>query len=165
MSRLQKDASCPPFRPVLEGCVVRDCRMARALGDRYQSELYTIAAYLWRSLMSEKHNRGLSDLFDLFAREEIEHFRLVGELIASLGGVPTLYTQIRIDPSRYVGETGSQCLERLVREAIRDEKRMVDRYQTLMGQTNDRVVRSVLSHILSDEHRHIEQLREKLEKL
>lgn len=165
MSRLPKDASCPPFRPVLEGCVVRDYRMARALGELYQSELYTIAAYLWRSLMSEKHDRDLSDLFDLFAREEIEHFRLVGELISALGGIPMLYTQIRIDPSRYVEKTGTQFLERLMREAIRDGKRMVDCYQTLMGQTNDRVVRSVLSHIISDEHRHIEQLRKEIDKL
>ena len=165
MSQLPNDAQKTPFRPTLEGCVARDPRLARAVGECYQCALYGIAAYLWRSLMSEKRDRELSRLFDRLAREEIEQFRLLGELIAALGGVPTLYTQVRIDPARHGQPTEAQFLSRLIREAIGDERQMIDRYQTLMGRTCDRVVRSILSQLLSGEHRHIEQLREKLEKL
>ena len=158
MSQLPNDAQKQPFRPTLSGCVAQDHRLAHAVGECYQRELYLIAAYLWRSLMSEKHDRELSQFFDLYAREEIEHFRLVGELIAALGGTPMLYTQVRIDPTRYGPLTAARFLAQLVGESIHDERLMIDRYQTLMGKTGDRVVRSVFSQILSDGHRHVERL-------
>ena len=148
-----------PFRPTLAGCIARDGRLARAVGECYQCALYGIAAYLWRSMMSETQDRELSMLFDCIARDEIEQFRLLGELIAALGGVPTLYTQVRIDPAHYGQAMGAQFLSRLIREAIGDERQMIDRYQTLMGRTGDRVVRSILSQLLSDEHRHLERLQ------
>lgn len=159
MNRLPNDAGNRPFRPCLSGCVAQDLRMARAIGECYQCELYAIAAYLWRSLMCERHDRDLSELFERYAREEIEHFRLVGELISSLGGVPALYTQVRIDPARYGNVNDGGCVSRFLSEAIADEKQMIDRFQTLMGKTNDRVVRSILTHLVADEHRHMEQLQ------
>ena len=158
MSRFSNDAPNPPFRPALSGCVAQDRHLARAVGETYQWGMYLIAAYLWRSVMSETRDSALSDLFDRCAKEEIEHFRLLGELASALGGAPRLYTQVRIDPARYGAPTETGFLTRLVREAICEEKQMIDRLQTLMGRTCDRVVRSVLSQMISDEHRRVERL-------
>lgn len=159
MSRFSNDSNNPPpFRPRLIGCVVQDLRMAHAIGECYQCELYAIAAYLWRSLVCERKNNALSACFEQYAREEIEHFRLLGELIVSLGARPALYTQVKIDPMRYSQEDAVACMRQLVREAIADERQMVDRYQTLMGKSGDRVVRSILAGLISDAHRHIEGL-------
>ena len=162
MNRLPNEPSHPPFRPKLDGCVSCDRRLARAMNECYQNVLYTIAAYLWRSLVVESCDGVLSETFDSLAREEIEHFRLLGELIHALGATPALRKQVRIDPERYRADSKENCCASLLRDAIRDEKYMIDCYQTLLGQTDDRVVRSILSHLLSEEHRHAEQLQKKL---
>ena len=159
MSRFPNDCNNPPsFRPRLIGCVSQDIRMARAIGECYQCELYAIAAYLWRSLLCERQDRELSTLCEQYAREEIEHFRLLGELIVSLGGRPALYTQVKIDPANYPREDGAACVRQMMCEAIADERQMIDRYQTLMGKSSDRVVRSILAGLISDAHRHVERL-------
>ncbi len=150
----------PYFRPALpEGCVAKDRHMARALLGCYQGELYAIAAYLYRSLLTEHGDRTLSELFEMLAKEEIEQFRLVGELITALGERPILRTQVRIEESAACKEHTIRRT-RLLEESLHEEKCMIERYQTLMASTEDRVVRSILSHLLSDGHRHAERLRE-----
>lgn len=151
----------PPFHPRLQGCVAHDRRMSHALEDCYAAELHAVAAYTYRSLLCEPADRTLSDLFNTLALEEIEHFRLLGELIIALGGNPTLRTRVQVEPFPLChGDLA--CTERearcMIEDAIREEKVLVDCYETLMSRTEDRVVRSVFSHLIADEQAHVGSL-------
>ena len=151
----------PPFHPKLQGCVAHDRRMSRALEDCYAAELHAVATYTYRSLLCEPADRTLSDLFNTLALEEIEHFRLLGELILALGGNPTLRTRVQVEPFPLCGGDRS-CTDReamrMIEEAIREEKALIDCYETLMSRTEDRVVRSVFSHLIADEQAHVNAL-------
>ena len=151
----------PPFHPTLEGCVAHDRRMSRALEDCYAAELHAIASYTYRSLLCEPFDRALADLFNGIALEEIQHFRLLGELILALGGNPVLRTRIQVEPAPLCGGDRA-CSDReascLIDDAIREEKCLIDCYETLMSRTEDRVVRSVFSHLIADEQAHVRSL-------
>ncbi len=149
-----------PFMPVInEGCVARDIHMARMLQGCYQGELVAIAAYLCRSRQAEHCDRALSELFDELAHEEIAHFRLVGELIAALGGVPAVQAEVCIKP---VCVPREKLAAVLVQRSLRQLRSMTDAYQTAMGQTGDRVVRSLLSGLTANLHRQTEILKKQL---
>lgn len=155
----------PPFRPALRGCVARDVRLAREACECYFHALYRIAANTYRSLMCEGVNRELADLFDEIAIDESEQFRLLGQLVVALGGNPAVHTHLRTEMLELGGGGGERDLHavrHMVREALRDKKAAIDRCQTLMGHTQDRVVRSFLAHLLSCEQRHVEMLQAKM---
>lgn len=162
MKDLQNTAQRTPFRPTLEGCVARDLRMASAMGECYQAELFCVAAYLWRSLICEPIDGTLSESFEACAKERVEQFRLIGELIAALGGTPTLRTRICLDQKRHGSVTDRG--RRILCDAISDERYTVDRFQTLMGCTSDRIVRSVMAQLLQGTHRRLEMLQALLAK-
>ena len=147
----------PSFQPQFCGCVAHDPKMARAVAELYAEELYAISAYTYRSLLCDR-----SDLFSDISKDEMRHFRMLGELILALGGNPMIRTQLRVDG--YELERGSTCLSgrsctQMLHDSIREEKRTIDRYQTLMGCTTDRIVRSVLAGLVDDEQKHVEWLR------
>ena len=145
-----------PFHPRFCGCIAHDPKMARAVEEMYADELHAISAYTYRSLLCDR-----SDLFIDLSKDEMRHFRLLGELILALGGNPVIRTQVRVDACEL--DRGDACASskgcrQMLYESIREEKRAIDRYQTLMGCTNDRIVRSVLSGIIDDEQHHVEWL-------
>ncbi|MBR3895394.1 MAG: hypothetical protein IKJ35_09685 [Clostridia bacterium] len=152
----------PAFYPTLEGCVARDLRFAAALEESYMEELGAVAAYTYRSLLWARREPDAAALFERLAKEEMLHFRMLGELILALGGNPVIQANMRVQGIERDGRSGIKRESRgraaLYADSIREERRGIDRYQTLMGRTQDRVVRSVLAHLLSDEHRHVEAL-------
>lgn len=146
-----------PFHPHFCGCVAHDPKMARAVEEAYREELYAISAYTYRSLLCDR-----SDLFVDISKDEMRHFRMLGELILALGGNPVIRTQLRVDS--YELDSCGACVSQrasmqMLHDSIREEKRAIDHYQTLMGCTDDRIVRSVLAGIVDDEQRHVEWLR------
>lgn len=150
----------------LVGKVDEDVRMAHRLGECYDEELQVIAAYIYRSVMTEESVPHVSGMFDALANEEIWHFRRLGELILALGGNPVLRTTVRVDPLELCEDVPSRLqtvLPRCLRESIREQQSLVDRYETLVGKTSDRVVRSVLAEFIADEQRHIALLRNMLD--
>ena len=163
MNQKSENGANVPFRPNLRVCVSEDVRLARAVEDSYLDKLASVAAYTYRSLMTEETDRLLSQTLDAFAIEEMEHFRLLGELIFALGGNPTVRTQVRISPIEWRGEhckEPERVVMQMLEEAVRGEKRCVERLETLMGHTEDRVVRSLLAYLISDGQRHIVRLRD-----
>lgn len=160
MEHHQEKKNLPPFHPVFEGCVVRDPCMANAVGESYLEELYAIVSYNYRTTIARGCNKPLAELFDRIAKEEMRHFRILGELILSLGGNPAVCTHLRIGVSDAIpmGRGSAGAAARMIADSLCEERRGIDRYQTLMGCTRDRVVRSVLAQILDDEQRHVEAL-------
>lgn len=156
-----QEKNCRPFRPYFRGCVARDARMARALEEALNEALCALAANTYRALICEQRDRALYELFDRMATEQLSHFRLLCELIVALGGTPAIRVQLRPHDARDVGEENlrtSCALEQLLRNCTEEEKRAIDRLQTLMGRTPDRVVRSLLSALVSDREANIRRL-------
>ena len=93
----------------------------------------------------------MSELFEELARHSLEQFRLIGELLIALGGENAalgLRTQGRKQPYR------EDTLPRdAITDAMEESRRSVDRYETLMSRTGDRVVRSVFAKLLGEERR------------
>ena len=89
---------------------------------------------------------------------------MLGSLISALGGSLGLSARICVDmemPSTRREPIAALMLE----DALREAKRSVDGYQTALGMTGDRVVRSVLLFLLSDEERHVEQIQKAREQI
>lgn len=139
----------------------KDPRLSRVLEDCYRAELCAMAAYTYRSMITEPLSRELSDALDRIAIDEMEHFRLLGSLIVSLGGNPVVRVRLQNDPLEFDGcdaRVLSGKVTRMLSDAIREEREEIDRYQTLMGRTEDRIVRSFLCQIIADEERHVAKL-------
>ena len=165
MMQRSNDGGTPLFRPNLRACVGEDVRLARAVEESYLEKLASVAAYTYRSLMTEEIDCALAEVFDSYAVEEMEHFRLLGDLILSLGGDPALRTQVRVTPIDWRRERRKEqdrTVIQLLEEAIREEKRSVERLEVLMGHTEDRVVRSLLAYLISDGQRHVSCLQDAL---
>ena len=143
----------PRFRPPMEGCVARDRRLANAVKICYVDTFASIAANIYRSLVSLSRDRRAADLFDSIAEEELEHFRLLGELILALGGDAVL----RGSRGTCVGGKAEGDAGEFLADECDVRQRNIDRYETLMGRTGDRVVRSVLAKLLSSERRILER--------
>lgn len=143
----------------------RDLRMARLLEDCYHAELCAVATYTYRSLMCETVSQELSDILDRIAIDETEHFLLLGRLIRSLGGNPTVRTRVQTAPLSFENaDCRATCrtVENMLATAMREEREEIDCYQTLMGRCEDRIVRSFLSQIIADEERHVRYLEKML---
>lgn len=154
----------PPhfFHPTPKGCVARDLRFARALEELYAEELAAVCAASYRSMLCDGCDARLSEILLEQMEDEILHFRLLGELILELGGNPSLRTQIRVETLHRPEDTKGGCealSETVLRQAMRDKRHSIDRCQTMLGRTQDRVVRSLLLWLIGEEQRHAERLR------
>lgn len=146
---------CARFRPRLEGCVARDRQLAQALQGCYVESLAFIAASVYRSLVVAQEDRALCELLEWMAEETLEEFRLLGELILALGGNAEI-TRLRI---RSCGMTSRASREAFIEETAFCLRKNIDRYETLMSHTGDRVVRSILAKLLSGQRRMLDRLQ------
>ena len=148
----------PPFRPTLRGCVARDPQFAQALSEVYRHKLYEVAAMTYRSLIADATDHVSAGVFDEIAIDAAEHFRLLGDLILALGSDPCFQMHLGVEQTSRHRHTTTEIPTQMVLDARKEKKRSIDRLQTLMGHTADRVVRSILTHLLTDESRHMEIL-------
>ena len=141
------------FRPRLEGCVAKDRRFASMLEICYVECFASIAANIYRSLIASHKERALGEAFEWIAQEELEELRLLGELILALGGNAELrHVRLRSHSARACGTTT------YVEECRNERMRDIDRYETLMSRTGDRVVRSLMAKLLSVQRRMLDRL-------
>ena len=153
------------FSPMLTGCVATDMRMARALEGCYLDILYAVAAESYRAAVCGKWDPELGSLFRDLAEEALCYLRISGELIAALGGDPAPRAQLRVDsyvPRSFCAEAELRERDRMLRDAIRERKRRCECMESVMGKTQDGVVRSVLATLIGEERRHAERLGEHL---
>ncbi len=136
----------------VSGLVAQDPRLARLLLPALGEELSSVAANTYRSLLTSEEQPERSRLFDALANDALRHFRILGELILALGGAPTVYSPTGKEapppapPTQFLNET------------LSEEKSSVERYETLMGKTHNRVVRSILSQIVQEKQLNLRRL-------
>ena len=154
----ERTARREEFRPPLRGCVAKDLRMAGAIEHCYVDTFASIAADVYYSLILAPVNRSLSELFDDLATEELDQFRILGELMLALGGDAALRTvpRGRWNRTQRRGSDGVGAAQ--VSLCVAQKEQNIDRYETLMAHTGDRVVRSVLAGLLGRERRMYERL-------
>ena len=139
----------PPFRPSLRGCVCRDTRLAASLYTCCSDAFFSISDNIYRSLVCRDSDTALSDLFEEIAERDLEQLRTLGELFLALsdadGRKTTRYPYFKRNacPTR--------CHDTPVTAALWERRRNIDCFETLMGRTEDRVVRSILTKLLSVE--------------
>lgn len=151
----------PRFRPVLCGCVTGDPGLARAVAQLCGEEIGMVASYTYRSILAERQSPAASELFERFARDSMERYRTLGDLILALGGDPGIRTEVRsrrVRPGRPSLAGRAETPERMRDDSVAEERRLTDRYQTLMGRTDDPVVRSVFSGMIAETERHVAML-------
>lgn len=139
----------PPFRPSLRGCVGRDARLAAAVYTCSTEAFFGISDNIYRSLVCKDSDTALSDLFEELAENDLERFRLLGELFLALGEGEKQKTPC--SPWRKRSAYPTRNHDSPAGAALWERRRNIDCFETLMGRTEDRVVRSVFSKILSTE--------------
>ncbi len=142
----------PPFRPSLRGCVGRDTHLASAVYTCSAEAFFSISENIYRSLVCKDCDTPLSDLFNELAEADLERFRLLEELFLALSD--NKKTKMPCYPSRNREPLSPHTQNSLARAALWERRRNIDCFETLMGRTEDRVVRSIFSKILSSE-RHL----------
>ena len=139
----------PPFRPSLRGCVSRDARLAASLYTCCANAFFSISDNIYRSLVCRDSDTALSDLFEEIAERDLEQLRTLGELFLALsdadGRKTTRYPYFKRNASP------TRCHDTPVTAALWERRRNIDCFETLMGRTEDRVVRSILTKLLSIE--------------
>ena len=140
----------PPFRPSLRGCVGRDARLAVAVYTCCSETFFSISENIYRSLICKDCDTSLSALFNELAEADLERFRLLEELFLALSDNKKLQTPCY--PSRKRAPLSHHTQDFFARTALWERRHNIDCFETLMGRTEDRVVRSVFSKILSTEH-------------
>ncbi len=154
MSELSPKREYPIFRPHLDGCVGRDPRLANELNEAFCYCLYAIAANTYRGLVCGRADASAGEMLEMVAADAVEHFRIFGDLILALGGQPSVRAKIVVESIGLPPEDNAAARGHTVRKvlhAAREEnRRATDLFQSLMGRTQDRVVRSVLSNVLRD---------------
>ena len=140
----------PPFRPSLRGCVGRDARLAAAVYTCSAEAFFSISDNIYRSLVCKDCDTPLSDLFNELAEADLERFRLLEELFLALNDDKKAKMPCSSSPKRAPLSRHTQ--DSFARTALWERRHNIDCFETLMGRTEDRVVRSVFSKILSTEH-------------
>ncbi len=140
----------PPFRPSLRGCVCRDARLAAAVYTCSAEAFFGISDNIYRSLICRDCDTALSNLFEELAQKDLEKFRTLGELFLALSEADG--HKIRSYPYRKRTSPPCPSSDSLVTSALWECRRNIDCLETLMGRTEDRVVRSVFAKLLSAEN-------------
>ena len=146
------------FRPTLKGCVARDLRMAQLVAESRWTLLCTIFTNVYRSLLMAEAYPAASRLLEELVDGEKALFSLLGDLVLALGGNRLSQTQLRIPVADLPSHAAEQSASRLLYDVLNEQKCLIDRFQTMMGRTGDRVVRSVLAQILADLHNQTEKI-------
>ena len=156
----------PIFRPQLEGCVGRDPRLANEANEALCYFLYAIAANTNRGAICKKIDASSEEVTEMIASDATEHFQIFGDLISALGGQPAVHARIVVEsipvPPEENAAARKHTVKRVLHAAREENRRATDLLQSLMGHTQDRVVRSVLSGILHDLGMHREMLNNTL---
>lgn len=122
------------FRPRLSGVVARDLSLSRETAGILRELLLSVGTLLEDSLRLDGEESEARGTLERLSHETLEEARLLGELTLALGVTRR-------------GKSGAPTEDPLSR-ARAARRRRVERYESLMGCTGDRVVRSVLSRLI-----------------
>lgn len=121
------------------------------------SELTAVNQYSFQSIYLNDYI-DLSNILKTISITEMEHIRILGELIKALGLIPYFISYDNKEPipwnSDYVNFT-TNYREMLVSN-INGENKAIEKYKQILKETNDENIQKIIERIILDEQRHIE---------
>lgn len=121
------------------------------------SELTAVNQYSFQSIYLNDYI-DLSNILKTISITEMEHIRILGELIKALGLTPYFISYINNKPipwnSDYVNFT-TNYREMLVSN-INGENKAIEKYRNFLNETNDENIKKIIDRIILDEQKHVE---------
>lgn len=142
---LEKGMRGESFRPPLAGVVSKDLSLARQVGALYRETGRRALSLQDCSLACIGQDSATRGVLEALSADALYEACLLGELCMALGG--------GVSGARRCGMREERSAERLREEAARESRRRIERYEAMLSQTGDRVVRSVLSRLIGIERR------------
>ena len=152
--KITLDAPYPPAKA--DGCNIFYASLLTNDFAGPVSELSAVTQYTFQSLASK--DQKAAALVGGIAKIEMHHMQLIGQLIASLGGIPRFAVQNGCGTSFWNGQLiGYDSSARdFLRENIATEQAAIANYSHRIDQIDDNGVRAVLRRIILDEEHHID---------
>ena len=145
--------------------ITQDLRSARIISPAYAGrcgELNTILEYLYQATVFEnlEHNN-ISGTLRHIAKEEMEHFNLLGRTLIRLGVAP-IYTTL--PPQRdlfYSSRYVNYCMDTnlMLKISSKGEETAIREYTNMLKVLTNEQVKRVITYILEQEKHHLEELK------
>lgn len=142
--------------PKLEN-IEKDYKFGKMLYDSFSgsySELTTILQYIYENLISEK-NKELQNVLIKIAIEEMQHLRILGDMLVKLGFTPyymgSKNNKWCSDKVKY----NFSCVDDMLKFNIYGERMAIKEYEKLIKNTNCKCIKEVLNRIIKDEENHV----------
>lgn len=156
--------------PSVDG-VTPNTELAMVLMSDYagrNGELTGILQYTYQKLYFEKMGyKDLASAFKAISITEMIHFDLLGGLIFALGGDPKYYSVSPNGKQNWWSGSFvdySKGIKKILLDSIAGEQYGIRQYKKLKEYTNDDIVHAILTRIILDEEKHIEILKDLLNK-
>lgn len=121
------------FRPQLCGVVGKDMALSRELSLLFRELIASVGARMEESVTLPPCESEAREALYSIGRKGLEEARMLGDLAVALG-----------TPRRGRAPSAEAAITR----AHKETRHRIEVYETLMGRTSDRVVRSVLSRLI-----------------
>lgn len=142
----------------------KDPQLARLTYPALADELSAFSDLLYYSIILEDIMPDVSELLEKIALDELEHYRLISDLIYQLGGVPALNARIRTTPARISSGDGIGALGEapaILRALAQGEDEATARYAELVEYAGDNpAAAAIFSRLSSEEADHARMLRQ-----
>lgn len=141
----------------------RDPQLARLTYPALADELSSFSDFLYFSIILEDIMPDVSALLEEIALDELEHYRMLSELIRSLGGNPAINTRLRTplaDISSDDDIAAINSLPDILRPLIAGEDQATAMYAELVEYAGDNPAAAIFSRFSSDEADHARWLRQ-----
>lgn len=155
-----EDLPYPPIRIQEKNLMYANAMLANMASAN--SELSTITAYVYNSMVTEPHFKKCSQYFHGISIVEMRHLHIFGQLAMELGASPRFWSRYR---NRMVYwnagcNTYSLKLNELIKNAIRGENAAIDQYYQQTRWIKDPCIVEILKRIIMDEEKHVALLNQ-----
>jgi rubrerythrin len=127
-------------------------------------EIDAISDHIYLSLIFEGSSPTLSELFEKLARNEMEHFLLLGKMTVALGGDPAIKIRPHGSIAAERGTKGVSSPCHMLKLTLDRERRMIENYEQLLSVfSGDHVARALLERIILDKEHYAKMLSRAVE--
>ena len=150
---------CNPGRTAPQNAM-RGCEcpaFLRALQRAYADELSAVTDYTYASILLQRALPSASSLLLDISKDEMHHYRALGELLRELGASFALSARVTNTPYRLNEDEDSHAVavtRRILRENLPKEQSASTSYQKLANVAKSEVARALLTELARDEEAH-----------
>ena len=149
-------------------CINKNPHTAKLIQENFSSSISEYTAfcqYSYDYIVARTQNNDVAEAFNQIALVELEHMKIFGELIVSLGAVP--YYKGDWKNKFWQGNfvKYNTNLRTMLLCAISDEKKAIKQYEKSIELIDDTQIISLIQRIILDEELHIKTFKDLLNRL